>query len=109
MSRTRDPLLIAAGVWFDRFVVWLTLVGVTFVLLWAMVWERGLGYSWSDSVQQLEEVRHGQAAPVVTVLCMLTAVVSVMSSSLLATWLYARWHRQAELRTAHVRGSRLEE
>ena len=62
MSRTRDPLLIAAGVWFDRCIVWLTLVLVTFALLWTAIWERGLSRPWSEGMQQLLTVWQGQAA-----------------------------------------------
>lgn len=109
MSRTRDPLLIAAGVWLDRCIVWLTLVLVTFTLLWTAIWERGLSCSWSEAVQQLLAVWQGQAAPIVTMLCALTAATSALAASLLAATLYTYWRRQGDLHGAHVRGSQLDQ
>lgn len=106
MSRTRDPLLIAVGVWVDRCIVWLTFVLVTFALLWTAIWERGLGRSWGEGVQHLQAVWHGQATPIVNVLCAITAANATLVASFLAVSLYAYWRRQGELLT-HVRGSQL--
>lgn len=106
---TRDPLLIAVAVWFDRLIVWLTLVGMLFCLLWEALWVRCLDGSSNDAVSQLQAVLQNRAAPVVTVLCVLTATTSFTAASTLAVWLHSQWRKQADLRTAHIRGSRLDQ
>lgn len=105
---TRDPFLMTFGIWLDRAAVWLTLTGVSFLLLWALVWQRGLGQPWTEAMRQLQTVLRGQADPIVNILCLLTLATAVAASSLLAAWLFMRWRRQGELHGTHVRGSQLD-
>ncbi|WP_420998493.1 hypothetical protein ACKI2N_032040 [Cupriavidus sp. 30B13] len=58
---TRDPFLSSLLIVLDRAMVWLVLTGVHFMVLWAAVWQRGLGLSWSLAVQQLQAVFTGGA------------------------------------------------
>lgn len=64
MSRMHAPLLIAVDVWLDRAIVLLTLAAVMFALLWAAIFERGLGQPWNEAARQLIAVWHGQVAPI---------------------------------------------
>lgn len=104
---TRDPFLMTFGVWLDRLLVWLTLVSVSFLLLWSLVWQR-LGRPWTEAAQQLLAVLSGRGEPIVNVLCGLSLATAGATATLLAAWLFARWRRQGELREAHVRGSQLD-
>ena len=105
---TRDPFLSSVFIVIDRFAVWLVLAAVSFLVLWSAVWQRGLGRSWAEALAALHAVLGGRAEPLTTTLCTLTLAVAVLASSLLCLWLFARWRRQGELRTEHVRGARLE-
>jgi hypothetical protein len=107
--KTRDPFLSTFGIWLDRAAVWLALVCITFGLLWSAIWERYLGQSWAEAVNQLRAVLSGQADRITVVLAVLTLAVSVLTVDHLARWLFARWRRQGELNGAHLRGSRIED
>lgn len=104
---SRDPFLAVFGIWLDRAMVWLTLALVSFLLLWSLVWERCLGGTWLEALNQLRAVVTGQAAPIVTVQAALSLAVAMETTTLLSTWLFARWRRQGQPDAAHLRGSRL--
>lgn len=107
--KTRDPFLTMFAVWFDRLVVWLTLVAVSFAVLWSAICGRALGLPWSEATRQLTDVAAGRAVPIITVLAALTLAVAALGTSVVAAWLFARWRRQGRLQAAHLRGSRLED
>jgi len=104
----RDPFLNSLVIVLDRAIVWLTLTGVHFIVLWAAVWQRGLGLSWVLAMRQLQAVFSGSAERVTLTLFALTLAVAVLGTSGLCAWLFARWRRQGELRGGHVRGPQLE-
>lgn len=105
---TRDPFLGSLLIVLDRTCMWLTLTSVNFMVLWAAVWQRGLGLSWGLAVQQLQAVFTGGAERLTVTLFALTLAVAVLGTSVLCAWLFARWRRKGELRGGHVRGPKLE-
>jgi len=104
----RDPFLNSIGILLDRVAVWTALAGANFMVIWAAVWQRGLGLRWSVAVKQLESVVTGTATPLTQTLFVLTLTVAVLATSGVCVWLFTRWRRQGELRGAHIRGPRLE-
>jgi hypothetical protein len=104
----RDPFLNSIGIVLDRVAVWTALTGANFVVIWAGVWQRGLGLHWSVAVKQLESVVTGTATPLTRTLFALTLTVALLATSGVCMWLFARWQRQGELHGRHVRGPRLE-
>ncbi|MNS10814.1 hypothetical protein D3C72_423370 [compost metagenome] len=105
---TRDPFLSSLLLVLNRACMWLTLTGAYFMVLWAAVWQRGLGLSWRLAVQQLQAVFRGSAELLTVTLFVLTLAVAVLSTGVLCAWLFARWRRKGELRSGHVRGPKLE-
>jgi hypothetical protein len=105
---TRDPFFGSLLIVLDRACMWLTLTGVYFMVLWAAVWERGLGLSWALAVKQLKAVFTGGAERLTMTLFALTLAVAVLGTSVLCAWLFARWRRKGKLRSGHVRGPKLE-
>lgn len=103
----RDPFLNSIGIALDRVAVWTALTGANFMVIWAAVWQRGLGLHWSVAVKQLESVVTGTATSLTRTLFVLTLTVAVLATSAVCMWLFARWRRQGELRGAHIRGPRL--
>lgn len=104
----RDPFLNSIGVVLDRATVWTALTGANFMVIWAAVWQLGLGLRWSVAVQQLESLVAGTATSLARTLFVLTLTVAVLATSGVCIWLFARWRRQGELRGAHIRGPKLE-
>lgn len=104
----RDPFLNSLLIVLDRAAVWLALTGVSFMVLWAVVWQRGLQFSWTLAMRQLQAVFTGGAERLTLTLFALTLAVAVLGTSGLCAWLFACWRRQGELRGGHVRGPRLE-
>lgn len=104
----RDPFLNSIGIVLDRVAVWTALTGANFMVIWAAVWQRGVGLRWSVAVKQLESVVTGTATSLTRTLFVLTLTVAVLATSGVCMWLFARWRRQGELRGIHVRGPRLE-
>jgi hypothetical protein len=104
----RDPFLNGLRIVLDRAAVWLTLTLVCFMVLWAVVWQRGLQLPWTLAMQQLQDVFVGDAQRLTWVLLWLTLAVAVLSTTALCMLLFTRWRRQGELRAGHMRGPRLE-
>lgn len=103
----RDPFLTSLAVVLDRTIVWTVLSSVSFLVLWAAVWERGLRLSWTQGMQQLRAVVTGNAERLNQTLFALTLAVAVLATTGLCVWLFARWKRQGQLSGDHVPGPRL--
>lgn len=104
----RDPFLNSICILLDRVAVWTALASTNFMVIWAAVWQRGLGLRWSVAVKQLESVVTGTATPLTQTLFVLTLTVAVLATSGVCVWLFTRWRGQGELQGAHIRGPRLE-
>lgn len=89
----------------DLVIVWTVLVLVAGLLGWYAVWTRGLGTDDATALTQLAAVLNGSAERLTRVLFWLVATSAACGVSLVCMWLFARWRRQAALRTGHVRGS----
>ena len=105
----RDPFLNSFITVLDRALVWVALTFATFVVVWEVLWERGLGLPWALGLRELGLVFMGESEPVTRTLFALTLAVAMLSTSWLSTWLFSRWRRQGELSSAHIRGPRMED
>jgi hypothetical protein len=105
--RSRDPFLNQFGILVDRLSAWLILVLISTLLLWSCVWHTAVGYSNHESFALLLKFITVQADRVTVTVGILILSNAVLGSSLISVWLFNRWRRSSELRSEHIRGSRL--
>lgn len=93
----------------DLATAWLLLVLVGFLFGWSLTWQNGLGQSWATAADALESLLSGTASRQTWTLFWLVASSAVSGVSLICMQLFAKWRRQAQLKTGYLRGSVLED